>query len=133
VSISISSRKAKGRRLQQYIANKISEITGIPWGQDELISSREMGQGGTDVRLIGKARELFPFSVECKSQEKWSIHAWIKQAKDNIIEGTDWILFSKRNREKPTVTLDADVLFEIYGELIRRRNDKSTEDNEEAV
>ena len=30
------------------------------WGKDELISTRESGLSGTDVRLVGKAKKLFP-------------------------------------------------------------------------
>ena len=76
--IKISSAKAKGRNLQKWVCGKISKLLNIPWGKDELIASREMGQSGTDVRLIGEALEKFPYSVECKWQETWSIPAWVK-------------------------------------------------------
>ena len=78
VKISIASAKAKGRRLQQFICTKISDLLNIPWGKDELIASREMGQSGTDIRLIGTAKKRFPYSVECKWQETWSIHSFIR-------------------------------------------------------
>jgi hypothetical protein len=81
--IKTSSAKAKGRNLQKWTCQKISELLGIPWGKDELIASREMGQSGTDVRLVEEAQERFPFSVECKYQETWSVPSWIKQAKKN--------------------------------------------------
>ena len=119
-----SSAKAKGRRLQQYIMQKISDITRIPCGKDELIASREMGQSGTDVRLIGKALNKFPFSVECKYQEKWSILAWIRQAKANRISGTKWILFCKKNNHEPIVILDADYFFTLYGILLSKLYDE---------
>ncbi len=93
--ISVQSAKAKGRRLQQWAMRKISELTGIPCGKDELIASREMGQSGTDVRLIGKAQKVFPWSVECKNQQTWSIPKWIIQAKENQKKGTNWLLFVK--------------------------------------
>ena len=102
-----SSAKAKGRRLQQWIAGKISTLTGIPCGKDELIESREMGQSGVDVKLIGIAREKFPFSIEAKSQETWSVPAYIKQAKENTMPGTYWLLVMKRNREDPVICMDA--------------------------
>ena len=111
--ISVQSAKAKGRRLQQWAMRKISELTGIPCGKDELIASREMGQSGTDVRLIGEAQKLFPWSVECKSQEKWSIPAWIKQAKENQKKETDWLLVVKRNQHEPIVVIDAEVFFKL--------------------
>jgi len=111
--IKISSAKAKGRNLQKWVCEKISELLGIPWGKDELIASREMGQSGTDVRLIGEAQKRFPYSVECKSQETWSIPAWIKQAEANRVDGTDWLLVVKRNHIKPVVVMDAEHFFDL--------------------
>jgi len=118
MTISIKSRKAKGRRLQNWIAQQVSNILDIPWGKDELIQGREMGQGGVDLKLYGKAKELFPYSVECKNAEKYSIHEWIKQAKANQLEGTDWLLFCKRNNEQPVVIMDAKVFFKIYNKSL---------------
>jgi len=115
--IKISSRKAKGRNLQKYIATKISELLGIPWGKDELIRSREMGQSGTDIVLIGEAGKRFPYSIECKNQEKWDLAAYVEQAKSNQKKGTDWLLFIKRNREKPIVVMDVEVLFNLFKQI----------------
>lgn len=107
-----SSAKAKGRTLQHWVCQKISDLLEIPWGKDELIASREMGQSGTDVRLIGEAQTRFPFSVECKCQETWSFPAWIRQARGNQKEGTDWLLIVNKNFHAPTVTMDAQRFFE---------------------
>jgi hypothetical protein len=112
-SISIASRKAKGRNLQKWTAKHISELLDIPWGKDCLIASREMGQSGTDVRLIGDALKRFPFSVETKAQETWSMNSFIEQAKSNQMENTDWILFVKKNNNKPVVVMDADCFFKL--------------------
>jgi len=115
------SRKNKGARLQKWVANKISEITGIPVKKDGDIESRQMGQSGTDVILRGNALHWFPFSIECQNAEKWDVHGKIKQAKTNRKKETSWLCFFKRNREKPIVVLDAEVFFEIYEELIKWR------------
>ena len=116
--ISVSAGKAKGRRLQQWTAKWISLITNIPWGKDELIASREMGQNGVDVRLIGEAKKLFPFSVECKNCEKWSIQQWIYQDKQNLIKNTAWLLVAKRNHMDPVVIMDAVHFMKLMGVLI---------------
>ena len=118
-----SSCKAKGRRLQQLVAKKISDMLDIPWGPDELIRSRSMGQSGVDVPVIGLAKELFPYSVEAKNQENWSVHSWIKQAKENCLEGTDWLVVAKRNRQDPVVFMDLDVFFKLYEELLKLRKE----------
>lgn len=108
-----ASAKAKGRALQQWVCQKISNLLNLPWGKDELIASREASQSGTDVRLIGEARQRFPFSVECKAQETWALPGWIKQAQANQEPGSDWLLFCKRRREKPVVVMDAERFFEL--------------------
>ena len=112
--ITTRSAKNKGARFQKIIAEYISKITGIPNGKDELIQSREMGQSGVDVKLIGEAKDTFPFAVECKNCEKWSLPSWIKQAKSNIGDFKTWLLFCKKNNEDPVVVMDADKFFEMY-------------------
>ena len=111
------SAKQKGSNFQNWVAQNISKITGIPWGKDELIASREASQTGTDIRLIGDAKEIFPFACEAKRQEKWVIPEWIKQAKSNKGDFKTWLLFCKRNNEDPVVIMDAKEFFEMY-ELI---------------
>lgn len=118
-----SSAKAKGRDLQNWVCQKISELIGLPWGKDEHIAPREMGQSGTDVRLIGEAKSLFPFSVECKNQKAWNMKQFIEQARSNCLEGTDWLLICKRTsrtqseRINPVVVMDADAFFNLLGRL----------------
>ncbi len=99
------------------MCQKISDLLHIPWGQDELIASREMGQSGTDVRLLSKAQMEFQYSVECKAQETWSVPAWVKQAQANQKEGTDWLLVCKRKNEKPIIIMDAEEFFLLQLEL----------------
>ena len=119
MTISVASRKAKGRNFQKWVAEKISKLLGIPYGPDELISSRPMGQAGTDVCLIGEAKKKFPFSIEVKWQETWAVPTWIKQTKSNQTKGTDWLLFVKKNRHEEIVIMNADVFFKIQAELIK--------------
>ena len=122
--ISTSAAKAKGRRLQQWVCQKVSDISGIPWGKDELIRSREMGQSGTDICVIGEAAVVFPYATECKNQEKWSLPEWIKQAKENQKDKLDWLLVCKKNHHEPIVVMDAEHFFDLYCELLecRERN-----------
>ena len=105
--ITRKSAKAKGRALQKWTAEKISYLLDIKTGKDELIESREMGQPGVDIKLYGDAAKRFPFSIECKNQEKWSIQTWIDQAKFNKKRGTDWLLIAKKNQSDAVVIMDA--------------------------
>jgi hypothetical protein len=111
--ISVQSAKAKGRRLQQWAGQMIADLTGFEFGHDCPIESRGMGQSGTDVRMDAQVLKQFPFSVECKSQESWSVHSWIDQAKNNELPDTDWLLICKRSRHSPVAVLDAETFFKI--------------------
>lgn len=112
-AIKISSRKGKSRVCQNWTAKKISELTGIEWGKDECIAPREMGQCGVDIRLVADAKEQFPWSVECKNSESWSLPSFIQQAKTNQLPGTDWLLILKKKGSEYVVVLDAEVFFDI--------------------
>lgn len=118
MTISVASRKAKGRKFQQEIAKYISELLDIPVEKDGDIESRPMGQSGVDVILRGEAKKKFPYSVEIKRQEMWSIHNWIKQAKENQKDGTDWLLFCRKSRQDSVVVMDTKVFFKLYKKII---------------
>lgn len=112
-----SSAKAKGREFQQEIAAMVSELLGLPWGYDECIAPREMGQSGVDIRLVGEAKKRFPWSVECKRSERINVPAWVEQARDNKKIGTEWVLFARQNRRKAIAILDAEVFFKLLSLL----------------
>jgi len=122
--ISVSAAKGKGRKFQQDIAKYISIVTGQEYGKDEDIESRPMGQAGCDIILRGEAKRLFPFAVECKRQEKWSVNKWIEQAQTNIGNFKTWLLFARRSNEKPVVIMDADFFFELYKEFLELDNEQ---------
>jgi hypothetical protein len=115
--ITHQSAKSKGRTLQQWVCQRIADLTGFAWGMDEPISSRPMGQCGTDVRMEAGVLKKFPFSVECKWQESWGVPGWIEQARTNQVKGTDWLLVCKRSRKPPVIVMDAARFFEIYAQL----------------
>ena len=120
-SIKVSSRKAKGRDLQDLACELVSKAIGIPWDKtdDSEIKPRPMGQPGPDVILSKRARKLFAFTIECKNQQTWSIPSWIKQAETNCVKETNWLLIMKKtsrtkdSRIKPMVVLEPDVFFEL--------------------
>jgi hypothetical protein len=113
-----ASAKAKGRRLQSWVARHISRVTRIPWGKDCMIEPREMGQCGVDIKLYAEAAEAYPFSVECKNTERLNLKAAIEQAKQNCKPGTDWQLFHKRNNQAPVVIMDAGAFFDLYEQYL---------------
>ncbi len=112
--IAVRSRKNKGRSLQIYVAKAISHYTGIPYGKDELISSRIMGCSGNDVVLIGEAKKKFPWSVECKNVESINIWNVKDQAESNLEDFDNWLIVMKKNGQKPLAILDFDVFMENW-------------------
>lgn len=112
-TISVASRKAKARTAQNWVAKKISELIEMPWGSEEVIAPREMGQSGVDIRLVADAKELFPWACEIKNSETWKLPETIRQAKDNQMNSTDWLVILKKNHHEYVAVLDAEVFFDI--------------------
>ena len=63
--IKTSSAKGKSRRLPQWVRDCI--LAAYPKLDVSDVISTSMGAGGEDVRLSKAARDVFPYSVECKS------------------------------------------------------------------
>ncbi len=121
--ITTASAKAKGRWLQNWVAERIAAIFSLPaWkGDDNAVTPRPMGQAGVDVILRGAIQELFPFSIECKSGESIGWLAAILQAKRNQKKDTHWLVFMKTKKVKePVVMLDAGVFLNLMQSEIKR-------------
>jgi len=65
-----------------------------------------MGAQGEDLMLSQAARDLFPYSIECKNQEAINIWAAWNQATTNS-GGHQPLLIIKRNRAQPLAVVDA--------------------------
>ena len=107
------SAKNKGKRLQNKIRDLILEKFDS-LEQDD-VRSITMGDSGEDILLSPAARRLFPFSVECKNQEKLNIWSALEQAEDNSGNHTPLVIF-KRNRSKTYAVLEFDRLLELLNE-----------------
>lgn len=77
------------------------------------VESRSMGAGGEDIMMSAAARSKFPYSIECKNQERVNVYASYKQACANCGEHTP-ILIMKKNREDPLIVMDALTFIEIH-------------------
>ena len=104
------SAKAKGRRLQQWIRDVLIEKLNI---HPEDIESRSMGAGGEDVIMARAARQKFPYSIECKNQEKINIWSAYEQAAQNSGDYTPLVVL-KRNRSKPLILIDAETFIDLH-------------------
>ena len=108
------SAKNKGKRIQNSLRDLLLETFKEQLEPDD-IKSTTMGESGEDIQLSPAARKLFPFSVECKNQEKLNIWSSLQQAEDNAGEHIPLVVF-KRNRSKTYVAFELDKLMEILNE-----------------
>ena len=110
------SAKSKGRKLQQWTRDRLIESLSI---HPEDIESRSMGAGGEDLIMSRAARSAFPYSIECKNQEKVNVWSAYEQAAENSGEYTPLVVL-KRNNTKPLVLIDAQEFINLHikGEVI---------------
>ncbi len=66
-----------------------------------------MGHSGEDVQLSPRARESFPFAVECKSKAAFAGYTMFDQARSNAGPHIP-IAVVKANNRKPLVMIDLD-------------------------
>ncbi len=107
------SAKAKGRRLQQWIRDLLIEKLDI---HPEDIESRSMGAGGEDLIMARAAREKFPYSVECKNQEKINLWESYNQAQQNS-KNHEPVVILKRNNSKPLILVDAEYFVKLHQDV----------------
>ena len=109
------SAKAKGRRLQQWFRDLLVSKLGI---HKEDIESRSMGAGSEDLIMARSARQKFPYSIECKNQEKINIWESYKQADENS-KDYEPVVVLKRNKHKPLVLVDAEYFVELHNRVAK--------------
>ena len=107
------SAKNKGKRLQNKVRDLILEKFNTLEPDD--VRSITMGDSGEDILLSPAARRKFPFSVECKNQEKLNIWSSLEQAETNSGKHIPIVIF-KRNRSKTYVALEFEKLLELLNE-----------------
>lgn len=106
------SAKAKGRSLQNLVRDKILEAN--PHLSKNDIRTAIMGENGADIKLSDYARNVFPFSIECKARESFSIYKLWEQAVTD--EELIPLLVIKQNRALPLVVVE----LETFLDLIRK-------------
>lgn len=114
VAITPQSAKAKGRRHQQWVRDKILALFPKTLLPDD-VRSTSMGAGGEDIQLSTAARRLFPYSVECKAFKSFAVYKVMDQAADNCPKGAEPIAIIKADRQKPLAVMDADHFFKLIG------------------
>lgn len=105
-----SSAKAKGRKLQQWVVEKLVEILGF---DPEDLESRPMGSSGEDVIMGVQSRKQFPYSIECKNQEAVNVWKAMEQCQTNCKKHEPLVII-KRNNSKPLALVDAEYFITLH-------------------
>ena len=113
--IKTSSAKAKGRRLQQWVRDCI--LATFPKLHSDDVRSTSLGASGENILLSKAARDVFPYSVECKSLAKVSVYKHLDQAVKNCPVGAEPLLVMKADRKSPIVIIDAEYFFSVIRRL----------------
>ena len=104
------SSKAKGRRLQNLVRDKLREkFTSL---EEDDIKSAIMGTVGEDIVLSPAARKVIPFSFECKNVERLQFWKTVEQAEGNS-NGRTPVIVVKKNGRKPYVALPLEDWLEL--------------------
>jgi hypothetical protein len=111
------SAKAKGRRLQNYVRDKLRELYILKWRklpklEEDDIKSQTMGMSGEDIVLTPAAKRIIPFSFECKNKERLNIWQSIEQCEDNC-NGSIPVVVIKRNKSKVYAIMEFDQWLEV--------------------
>lgn len=80
-----SSRKNKGRKLQQHTRDRLLEVFEL---EDGDVESRPMGSAGSDLLLSAKARKRIGISFECKNTVGTPSRSQLQQSQNNKIPNT---------------------------------------------
>lgn|SRR3990167_1177548 len=105
------SKKAKGRRLQNWVRDLIGEW----WGIDT--KTRLMGEAGDDVYV---ENVKWPLYIECKNCENLNVHKEFAKAKVYAKASSKHnsvkipVLIWKKNDHLPLVILDVFVFLEVF-------------------
>ena len=87
----------------------------FPSLRDGDIKGAVMGESGEDIKLSPAAKDLIPYSFECKNQERLNIWESLNQADGNSDDRTPVLIF-KRNRTKTYAAIDLDAFLKLIGE-----------------
>ena len=105
------SRKIKGRRLTNYVRDRI--LKAFPHLKRKDIVCAENGLPGPDLIMSKVAKQLCPWQFENKNQEKLKgMYQWYKQAKKGC--GTlSPVVVCKRNTQDPIVIISFDDFVDL--------------------
>lgn len=111
-----SSGKAKARRLQNWVRDKLFDL--FPGLSNDDVRTALMGETGADIKLISeKSRSVIPFYFECKNTETLQIWKSLEQAEKGA-EKSEFqqipLLVFHRNNSKTYVAMEWDDFCQVW-------------------
>ena len=105
------SAKAKGRKLQNWVAEQLLSILKKVTALD--VRSTPMGVNGVDVQMSTAAYAQFPYDIECKNTERMTtLYNYYEQAISHD-SGGEPLLIVKMNHKKPLAVVDAEHFIKV--------------------
>ena len=106
------SAKAKGRKFQQHVRDRI--LVHFPELTSMDVRSTSMGASGADILFSKKAADALPLYIECKNQEKLNIWEALAQAEAGA-DGSPYkpVVAFKRNKSKSYICVELDSFLEM--------------------
>lgn len=109
--MSVRSAKAKGRKLQNWVAEQLLSILKKVTSLD--VRSTPMGVNGVDVQMSTAAYSQFPYDIECKNAERMTtLYNYYEQAISHD-SGGEPLLIVKMNHKKPLAVVDAEHFIKV--------------------
>ena len=100
------SRKIKGRRLTNYVRDRV--LKAFPHLKRKDVLCTENGQPGPDLVMSKVAHQLCPWTFEMKNQEKLKgMYSWYRQASKGSGRLSP-VVVCKRNTQDPLVIISFD-------------------------
>lgn len=123
--ISVASRKAKARWIQDKVTMSLREIFKVdkdltPQEDGALISSRQMGGSGVDIVFSPIIRRICNWAIECKNGSSISILSSWRQTVTNATKAKGKpIMFIKYPEfQQPLVILRYEDYLKEYGDIV---------------
>lgn len=105
-----SSKKAKGRALEAWLAGELRKTGADPTAQPMPLS-------GALTFFKSDIRTKLPYSFECKNQENTKVWEWYEQAKKDAGALEKPVVVFKRNYSQPMALLAAEDLVQMIAEI----------------
>ncbi len=99
----IRFNKRKGNKLQRQVVKAILDF--FPSLSKEDVISCPPSVHGVDIILSDKAKEVFPYQIECKNLERMKYLWDMYEYAENIKGEGKTVLITKRNQKPPLVVM----------------------------